>query len=324
MNTWRMKALLKSPLLKGPLWTVELFTGAKSFQDNPIIGSPLLNKMGLHVVRIVIAHGVINLRMWMLSRGVSQADRDSYRQHGFIMKENFLPDADFAAVEQEIRAWQGNTRTMRQGDTETRRTLLDPETLTHLPHTAKFFADRHFQCLVKYANGHQRLPFFNIEQIKNGVFVQQDADPQKNLHADTFHPTMKFWLYLDDVDEHNGPFNYIPDSNRLSRKRLNWEYKTSQQAAVNPDRLAARGSFRFSAQDREAIGLALPHAFKVKKNTLLIANTFGVHGRGQADPGSTRLALWGMGRTNPFIPFPGTGLNFFNRYQYEVLNWLKR
>ena len=63
---------------------------------------------------------------------------------------------------------------------------------------------------------------------------------------------------------------------------------------------------------------------KVKKNTLLIANTFGVHGRGGADAGSTRLALWGMGRTNPFIPFPGTGLNFFNQYQYKVLNWLKK
>jgi hypothetical protein len=319
-----MKALLKKPLLKGPLWTVELFTGAKSFQDNPIIGSPLLNKMGLHIMRIILSHAVMNLRMWMLSRGVSKADRNSYRQHGYIMKENFLSPAEFKAVEQEIRTWQGKARTFQQGDTETRRTLLDPEALQHLPHTAKLFADRHFRRLLQYSNGHRRLPFFNIEQINNGVKRQSTADPQKNLHADTFHPTMKFWLYLDDVDDHNGPFNYIPDSNRLTRKRLAWEYKNSQQAYKNPDRLAARGSFRFSAQDRASIGLAPPRAFKVSRNTLLIANTFGVHGRGQADPGSTRLALWGMGRTNPFIPFPGTGLSFFDRYQYEVLNWLKR
>ncbi|MEZ5537383.1 MAG: phytanoyl-CoA dioxygenase family protein [Thiolinea sp.] len=321
-----MKALLQNPLLKGPLWAIELFTGAKSFQDNPVIGSKRLNKMGLHIIRILLSHAVMNLRMWMLSAGISKADRNNYRQYGYIMKENFLPEADFLAIEQEIRAWQdqGKTRTFQQGDTETRRTLLDPDSLLSLPHTAKLFADRRFQRLLKYTNGHQRLPFFNIERINNGVQTGQNSDPQKNLHSDTFHPTMKFWLYLDDVDEHNGPFNFIPGSHKLTWNRLKWEYQTSQTAHKNPDRLAARGSFRFSARDREEIGLPAPHAFKVKRNTLLVANTFGVHSRGQADAGSTRLALWGMGRTNPFIPFPGTGLGFFNQYQYRVLDWLKR
>lgn len=317
------KALLKSPLTKAPLWLLELFTSAKSFQDNPLIGSPRLNKLGLHTSRMVVSHGVMNLRMWLLSAKISEADRKSYRQHGYILKENYLPDADFQAIEQEIRQWQGETRSFHQGDTETRRSLLDPETLEQLPHTAKLLADRNFQRLLQYANGHQRLPFFNIERINNGVQLNKTSDPQKTLHSDTFHPTMKFWLYLDDVDEHNGPFTYIPDSNRLTHKRLRWEYIASQSAYKQPDRLAARGSFRFSAADRETIGLQPPRAFTVQKNTLLIANTFGLHGRGQAIPGSTRLALWGMGRTNPFVPFPGTGLKFFNTYQYKVLNWLK-
>lgn len=319
-----MKTLLKNPLIKGSLWTLELFTGAKSFQDNPVIGSPLLNKLGLHVTRIVISHAVMNLRMWMLGTGVSKQDRKHYRQYGYIMKENYLPEADFKAIEQEIRGWSGKARTFQQGDTQTQRTLLDPETLEYLPHTAKLFNNRDFQRLLQYTNAHQRLPFFNIERINNGVQTDKAADPQKNLHSDTFHPTMKFWLYLDDVDEHNGPFTYIPGSNRLSSKRLRREYKASLNARKHPNRLAARGSFRFSGQDCTEAGLKAPNTFTVKKNTLLIANTFGVHGRGQADAGSTRLALWGMGRTNPFIPFPGTGLKIVNQYQYKVLQWLKR
>ncbi|MEZ5448169.1 MAG: hypothetical protein R3E95_14855 [Thiolinea sp.] len=56
----------------------------------------------------------------------------------------------------------------------------------------------------------------------------------------------------------------------------------------------------------------------------MIANTFGIHGRGQAEAGSTRLALWGMSRSNPFIPFPGFGFEFMNQYQYRVLAWLKK
>jgi len=323
MNTCVMKKLLQSPLIKGPLWVLELFTGAKSFQDNPIIGNTRLNKMGLHVIRIVTSHSIMNLRMWVLGIKVDKKDKESYQQHGFILKENYLSADDFKLMEQEVRDYQGKARTFNQGDTETKRTLLDPETLEHLPHTTKLLANRKFLRLLKYTNGHQRLPFFNIERITNGAHVNQAADPQKVLHTDTFHPTMKFWLYLDDVNEHNGPFTYRPDSNRLSRKRLVWEYKASQTAHKHPNRLAARGSFRFSEQDCAEIGLKAPRAFTVKKNTLLIANTFGVHGRGQADAGSTRLSLWGMGRTNPFIPFPGTGLNIVNQYQYKVLKWLK-
>lgn len=319
-----MKTLLKNPLIKSPLWVLQLFTGAKSFQDNPVIGSPLLNKLGLHITRIIASHAVMNLRMWMLGISISRDDRKHYRQHGYIVKENYLPEADFTAIEREIRDWQGQARTFRQGDTQTKRTLLDPETLEQLPHTAKLFADRDFQRLLQYTNGHQRLPFFNIERIHNGVHTDQANDPQKDMHSDTFHPTMKFWLYLDDVDEHNGPFTYIPASNRPSRERLKWEYQTSLSAHKHPNRLAARGSFRFSERDRAEIGFKAPKAFKVKKNTLLIANTFGVHGRGRAEPGSTRLALWGMGRTNPFIPFPGTGLKIVNQYQYKVLEWLKK
>ncbi len=319
-----MKTLLKNPLIKGPLWALQLFTGAKSFQDNPVIGSPLLNKLGLHITRIIASHAVMNLRMWMLGTSISKADRQSYRQHGYIIKANYLPEAEFKVIEQELRNWQGKARSFHQGDTQTQRTLLDPDTLEQLPHTAKLLANRDFQRLLQYSNAHQRLPFFNIERINNGVQTNEATDPQKNLHSDTFHPTMKFWLYLDDVDEHNGPFTYVPGSNRLSKKRLKWEYQNSLSAHKHPNRLAARGSLRFSAQDRAEIGLKAPHAFTVKKNTLLIANTFGVHGRGHADPGSTRLSLWGMGRTNPFIPFPGTGLKIVNQYQYKVLDWLKK
>lgn len=318
-----MKSVLKSPLVKGPLWTLAMFTGAKSFQDNPVIGSTLLNRMGLHVIRMTTSHAVMNFRMWLLGAKISKQDKTSYRQQGFILKENYLPETDFKALEQEIRACQGKARSFHQGDTETRRILLDPEILEHLPHTAKLLANRDFQRLLQYANAHQRLPFFNIERINNGVQTDKAADPQKNLHADTFHPTMKFWLYLDDVDERNGPFTYLPGSNRLSRQRLKWEYQSSLTAYKHPNRLAARGSFRFSEQDRADIGFNAPRAFTVKRNTLLIANTFGVHGRGQAEPGSTRLAIWGMGRTNPFVPFPGTGLKIVNQYQYKVLHWLK-
>ena len=40
---------------------------SKSFRDNPIIGSPLLNRLGLHCARLVAAHALNRLRLVTLS-----------------------------------------------------------------------------------------------------------------------------------------------------------------------------------------------------------------------------------------------------------------
>ena len=306
-------------LLYTPYWLIQLFTTAKSFKANPIMGSPTLNKWGLHASRVLLANRSMRFRMWLLSFGIDPADRDSYQQQGFIAKGNFVPASLFQQIEAEIRNFQGEVRECQQGDTQNHRILLDPATLAQLPYTQQLLNNQDFKRLLRYTAGHRRMPFFHIEQVRNGIKAE-GQDPQKTLHTDTFHPTMKFWLYLDDVDEHNGPFTYIPTSNQLTRQRLAWEYQTSQMAYRHPDSYSARGSFRFSPSDREQLGLPEPKAFKVKKNTLVIGNTFGIHGRGQADAGSTRLAIWGMSRTNPFIPFPGLGLAIFDRWQYDILN----
>lgn len=320
MNSWSDTFIR---LLKSPLWIAQLFTGAKSFIDNPILGSAWLNKSGLHIIRLLTAHGIMRLRMAVLGWGIPKADRQSFQSRGYILKENFLTESDFLALEAEIRACRETPRRSAQGDTITEKTLLTPARLENLPHTAELLANKQLRRLLRYSNAHRRLPFFNIECIRNGANDSDQHDPQKDLHSDTFHPTMKFWFYLDDVDEHNGPFTYVPGSNRLSKQRLRWEYQMSQRAHQHPNRLVGRGSFRFTADDRAELGLPPPRAFTVPKNTLLIANTFGIHGRGSADAGSRRLSIWGMNRTNPFSPFPGFGLEYVNRFQYQVLEWLQ-
>ena len=54
------------------------------------------------------------------------------------------------------------------------------------------------------------------------------------LHADTFHPTAKFWLFLDDVGIEDGPFAYVPGSHKLTPERLAWEH---EQALISEWRI---------------------------------------------------------------------------------------
>src|SRR4051812_24305252 len=70
---------------------------------------------------------------------------------------------------------------------------------------------------------------------------------RRDLHRDTFQPAIKLWYFLDEVAQDDGPFEYVPGSHRMTRRRLRWEYRRAL-AAVAPggDR---GGSFRVGDSD---------------------------------------------------------------------------
>lgn len=310
-------------ILKLPLSLFEVFTSEKSFQGNPIIGSPLLNRLGLHVVRLVVSHGVMRFRMLLLSLLISADDRKSYFSQGYLVKENFLSDEEFRALEEQAQNFDGEIREARQGDTLTHRAVLSPDVLEDYPAIEKALFSKKLMNLLKFTGGHLRAPLYYLEQVKN-KYCTGSNDPQKYFHHDTYHPSMKCWLFLDDVESDMGPFTYIPQSHKLDWKRIKWEYKMSLTASEHLNGLHARGSTRYTEEDLRELGFGEPVSFSVKKNTLVIANVFGIHKRGDSSQKSTRLALWGDSRTNPFIPLPGIGGQYANSIQYYFLNQFRK
>ena len=310
-------------LLKIPFNLIELMTSAKSFKDNPIIGSNLLNRCGLHVVRLVLSHSIMRIRMLMLSIGISASDRRQFFKQGYLVKENYLSTDEFASLEKESQVFDGEIREARQGDTLTHRAVLSPKVLLDYPVMQRVLFSRSFQRFARFTSGHLRDPLYYLEEIKNEYSSGGD-DPQKMFHHDTFHPSMKCWLFIDDVAENSGAFTFIPQSHNLDWKRLKWEYKMSLVAQAAKNHMHARGSTRYSDEDLVELGLPTPHAFIVKKNTLVLVNVFGIHRRGDSLGKSTRLALWGDSRTNPFFPFPGIGGEYANKLQYYFLSSFRK
>ncbi len=317
-------------ILKSPIWLVELVTSTKSFRNNPIIGSYWLNRMGLHVMRLVAGHLIMHLRMWMLSWRISPKDRLSFMRDGYLVKKDLLSEADLEAVKRELLGFEGETREAWQGDTITRRSVLAPNVLMNMPTLNRLLHSTTFQRLSRYTAGHLRAPLLYFETVQN-QWVGEDVearelpkDPQKYFHADTFHPTMKLWFFMNEVQPEHGPFTYIPGSHKLTWERIKWEYKKSLVAHSFTDGMAANGSFRFTQADIDALGFAKPVSFTVNENTLIFANTFGVHRRGDAEGKATRLAIWGDSRTNPFLPFPGIPGEWVNALQYKFLADFRR
>ena len=306
-------------LLMLPVWLVQIFTQTKSFTRNPVLGNTLLNRLGLHVARIVLAHSIMRLRMLMLSRGVSKQHRQSYFNNGYILIPDFLTIRAFAELKQEIHLANAEVRECTQGDTLTHRIMLDGNSLPTMPQAGRFLQAPELRKLLKFASGINGQPVSYIQTIKNH-FVEGPPDPQKNLHSDTFHPTMKSWYFVDDVDERNGPFTYVPGSQQLTLARLRWEYRRSIEISEDGDRYSGNGSLRLSAEDAEEMGLPPAQGFKVPANTLVIANTHGFHCRGNASERSTRTELWTISRSNPFNPFPGFDHPWLTSLQNKALH----
>jgi hypothetical protein len=291
-------------ILKFPFWTLALATGAKSFRDNRVIGSPALNRRGLHVRRVKLAHDLAWRRRHRLEHLASAEDRAAFARDGFVMKCNYLAGDEFERLKDAVLAFEAPAREMVQGDTITRRMALDGEALKRLPMLRDLLKRPEWRGLMRYVGSYDQEPLYYIQTILSHV-RQGAPDPQTNLHADTFHPSIKAWLFLTDVAADEGPFVFVPGSHLMTEKRLAWEHEMSIRAAENSDRYSARGSFRVRPEELRRLGLSEPKAFAVPANTLVVADTVGFHARGQSLRPSKRVEIWAYGRRNPFLPWTG-------------------
>lgn len=158
---------------------------------------------------------------------------------------------------------------------------------------------------MKYVAGNKIPPFIYFLNVVHGE--NNIGDPQKHFHSDAFFPSMKAWIFLKDVALEDGPFVYIPESNKLTFQRLRLEYQKSIFCAKRKESVyqALRGSFRYNEAEINSLQLPEPTNFCVKKNTLVIANTFGIHKRGNSNNMISRKSFWFFLVLHLFSPLQG-------------------
>jgi len=287
-----------------PAHAIGALTGAKSFRDNRIVGSPALNRRGFHLRRVALAERVAEHRRRRIERLASPAHRKMFDECGYVVVENALPDTLFATVASEVAATPFPARELRQGDTVTRFITLSPGILRAVPGIAQAVRHPGFQGLMRYVGAANGDPLVSLHTVLTGP-VGGRPDPQSSFHSDTFHATAKGWLFLRDVAPEDGPFSYVPGSHRVTPARRDWEYEQSLLAAEHPDPHHASGSFRASTDELAAMGYPPAVTFPVKANTFVVADTHGFHARQPSRRASARLALMGSLRASPFLPLAG-------------------
>src|SRR5260370_34349694 len=116
-----------------PLWVAQLATGTKSFERNCVIGSRRLNQWGLHAARVALAHRLASARRRKLARLISVQDREAFERDGFVVRPNFLPAGQFAALIAQVKAYRAPLREISEADTPMREIAPEKRALPERP-----------------------------------------------------------------------------------------------------------------------------------------------------------------------------------------------
>ena len=287
---------------RAPVWIFALLTGAKSFVDNPILGSRRLNAAGLHVWRLRAAHALARWRRARLANLIPEGLREQFERDGFIVVSDVLQPADFQAVQMSAFDPELDCREQQQGDTLTRRIAAGAGFRRRVPQLGALLNDPWWKGIMSYVSGTRSEPLYYIQSVAGGV-ADGPPDPQIELHSDTFQPSLKAWLFLTDVRSDDRPLTYVAGSHRLSRARIAWERKRSLEVLRTGDRLSQRGSLRSALEELPDLNLPSPTHFCVPANTLVVIDTCGFHARAESHRPSFRAELWAYGRRTPFVPW---------------------
>lgn len=143
-----------------------------------------------------------------------------------------------------------------------------------VPELAAFRNDPFVMQIVR---AYYRMPFHS------GVLVYQhntrSNSDTRYYHVDAFEREFKAFLYLDDVDEHKGPFTYLRGTHRSHLTRLRKQVLGNQDGSPT------------SFYD-EDLGRKLKHETKLlgSAGTLILADVRGFH-RGSPQLGNSRSIL---------------------------------
>ena len=305
---------------RAPWWLFALATGAKSFFDNPILGSRRLNRAGLHVARKRIAHALADRRRRSLRRHLPIELREQFDRDGFIIVRDLLPEADFRRLQADLLNTELAAREHQQGDTVTRRVAVGPDVLRRFPALAALLDSPRWKAILAYVASSRAAPLYYVQTISGGLDAPL-PDPQVHLHSDTFHPSMKAWLFLTDVADDGRPLTYVAGSHRLTPERARWEQRKTT-AIDSADRLSQRGSLRVEVEELDALGLPQPTRFAVPANTLVAIDTSGFHARADSDHPTLRVELWAYSRRTPFLPWSGGHLMSWRPLAIRRAEWL--
>lgn len=293
------------------------------FFDPPLRfgGGLILNALGYHLLRIAF----FQLSYVLKKRKQLHDEREKrvlneLLANGIVVIPDFFSPEVFREIRNEYEAMDLPVVNDLAPKIE-RSNVVGEGMKTIAPVLEKHLARNQFINNIVSAAMRQTLTFMpNIAVERSGFsaedLAKESTDKADNLHFDVSYPTIKCFMYLNDVDERNAAFRFAPRSHKMTLARALMEYKMSvpfwlwskeDQQKITPE--VDINWVRGQGMNLESIN--------GKANTLIIANTMGLHRRGDFSGTTPREMI--------FVNYRGlTDATIIKQKIKSVLSFLKR
>ncbi len=223
------------------------------FNTDRLIFNPDLNKKGLQLLRIALAKRMNEARQDLRAHKYEKDALDSFRRDGCLVLNDVFSERDVVG-----------------------------ETLK---------VNERFVNLVQMTLGDDTIPEFTLMNVQKMPATRDYYDVQTESHFDTFHPTCKVWVYLNDITPDHAPLHYAKGTHHLDENRFRFMYELSCRLTEIKE-----GDFRDLAHNFDE-----PQPILGPRFTTIFVDVSGFHKRGIGKPGNFRISARGdVPRKNPF------------------------
>ena len=275
---------------------------------NHIIPSPLGNKLGIPVLRTILANLIIKIRRLKNCRPKNDYE-NKLIEDGIVVIPNFLPEEEFQQLKKEFDTMildsAKDSIITKNGSSEINTYLINKEKYDNFPAIKNFAENKQLIRLIAVGEGKHVFKEIESLRLERSIFGDPEKDTDLNIefHAAVHFHSHKVLFYMDNVTENEGPFNYCLKSHKnnfdrlwfeLKRGQLNDAHKKNWRIENHLDKKFFKNYFQKLMNKR----------YKVtnKPNTLIIANVHGFHKRGEALKGTKRSIIRVPYRYNPLGP----------------------
>ena len=301
-----MKSLINRILINLPV-TRTLFREEVKYSD----GSVLENRLGYQIFRMLTGRLIITLRR-MKQRETGDKDFECYlneiRKNGIVVIPDFLPSHTFLDIKKEVKHLEEHMEFRPHRQHKSRKPVKLLEGAIDLKPDGE-------RCQNIYSFLTKNPLITRIAEAVTGVSIRGlpdvtlwehkirsdgeyiDNDLENILHSDLHLATVKAYYLINETTRENGAFVYAKGSQEMTFTRLKHEYTHSvYNAALKRGKnipvfmLGRRGDqTRIIIPESDLTAMGVQECFiEGGPNTLIIANTFGFHRRGEFELGSIR------------------------------------
>ena len=285
--------------------------------QNHIIPSPLANRLGVPVIRTLLADILIKLRRLKNCRPKDDYEKKLIKD-GIVVIPNFLPDQDFKELKSEFDnniSILENVKIVKKGSMQVNIRNVEQNEYEKFPAMKKFARNKQLIRLISVGEGTKVVNEIKRFDLEKTIFGDPNKDTDGNVpfHADIHFHSHKVLYYMSDVTEEGGPFVYCKNSHLNNLDRLLFEFKRgrlkdSHQEGWRIQEHLDKKFFKdyFSKLKTNEYKVACP------ANTLVIANVHGFHKRGESISGVERSLIRIPYRYNPLGPIGNIPTNLYS------------